>query len=85
MLFNLFLAFISFDSRHVANFARTWHATSSHSIHILALEIKHTKVMSSPPSSLFLQPVYKDPVMLVEASSGILYKNNQVKQKHEVS
>lgn len=80
VLFNSFLAFISFDSRHVANFARTWHATSSHSIHILALEIKHNKVMSSPPSALFLQPV-----MLVEASSGILYKNNQVKQKHTVS
>lgn len=38
------------------------------------------KVTCSLPCTLSLQPVYNDPVMLVEASSGTLYKINQVNQ-----
>lgn len=43
------------------------------------------KVTCSLPCTLSLQPVYKDSNMLVEESSGTLYKINQVNRKHEVS
>lgn len=83
VLFNS-LAFICFESRHVSNFACTWHATFHIASHT-CIGIKHIKVMSLLPCTLYLQSVHKDPVMLVEASSGTLYKINQVNDKHEVS